>query len=809
MNGPDETGCMERIESAVFFALCFAALLILPSLASGADGRAAGTKRAVTVADCVSVRRVVPEEAKLSPDDTKIAYIVKAPDVTTDENQYQIWIRNLSDLGQRENGKMIFRTDVELSRLAWLQASKKEEVVVLENQDKVGSKVLLIDAESGKTDTLADVPDKIAELTAASSGEAIAYSAPVKDTADKQHELSAAEIARGYYVPFQYPGKVRARRLGTKRSIWILRRGAGGSWRESAIRQSDGKTVAAFESVSGLRLSPDGKWLAFLYQGDQVSQDWLANPRVHALKESLGSNPTVLDLYDMTMMKLSQPAGFLQVSQNLKWSEDSTALAVVASPPVNSSWEQQDLDAKRDPANTSHLFTFDPKASSVSEVLRLADSQIVNLVGWPKADGPMVINRKPLTWVDEFAEPGTALSWISRTGQKWEESQKVNLPMEGDLDSLALYGDTLVGVAQTPTVAPDIFLHNLATRTTSVLTDLNLSVHNLTLGSVEKVEWTNRYGGRIQGNLVRPTNYEPGKKYPLVILLTWPEERFICDGHYATAFPPEPLANAGFAVLIFNVYDVDTPGAAQPDQPLREAKTMVASVESAVNSMVERGIVDRANVGIIGFSRTSWKVDYLLTHSDFKFRAASSADSGIYNYGVYWLTDGDAYDDDEYEANYGGPPYGATLKAWLQGAPAFNAEKVQSPVLMEFTGDGYDPADQPSKFAYEFHTALERMGKPVELFYYPNGSHPLDTPFDRVASLQRNVDSFRFWMQGYEGKAPEYDPDQYVRWEKLRDQQKWNEMVIAKGGDPATEYLRQTGPAAAPANLPPAPAAKP
>jgi hypothetical protein len=34
---------------------------------------------------------------------------------------------------------------------------------------------------------------------------------------------------------------------------------------------------------------------------------------------------------------------------------------------------------------------------------------------------------------------------------------------------------------------------------------------------------------------------------------------------------------------------------------------------------------------------TSWKTNFLLTHSDLKLAAASSADSGIYNYGVYWL----------------------------------------------------------------------------------------------------------------------------------------------------------------------------
>jgi hypothetical protein len=65
-------------------------------------------------------------------------------------------------------------------------------------------------------------------------------------------------------------------------------------------------------------------------------------------------------------------------------------------------------------------------------------------------------------------------------------------------------------------------------------------------------------------------------------------------------------------------------------------------------------------------------------------------------------------------------------------------------------------------------TALHRQNKPVELFFYPKGEHELDTPFERIASLQRNVDWFRFWMQAYEGKAPNYDADQYIRWRTMR-----------------------------------------
>jgi hypothetical protein len=68
----------------------------------------------------------------------------------------------------------------------------------------------------------------------------------------------------------------------------------------------------------------------------------------------------------------------------------------------------------------------------------------------------------------------------------------------------------------------------------------------------------------------------------------------------------------------------------------------------------------------------------------------------------------------------------------------------------------------------EFFVALKRQGKPVEFFSYPTGEHVLDVPTQRLASLQRNVDWFRFWILGLEGSPPGYDPEQFVRWNELK-----------------------------------------
>jgi hypothetical protein len=47
--------------------------------------------------------------------------------------------------------------------------------------------------------------------------------------------------------------------------------------------------------------------------------------------------------------------------------------------------------------------------------------------------------------------------------------------------------------------------------------------------------------------------YEPSKRYPLVIMAKGWGKEFLSDTGFHTAFPPQPLANAGFLVLMASV----------------------------------------------------------------------------------------------------------------------------------------------------------------------------------------------------------------------------------------------------------------
>ena len=104
---------------------------------------------------------------------------------------------------------------------------------------------------------------------------------------------------------------------------------------------------------------------------------------------------------------------------------------------------------------------------------------------------------------------------------------------------------------------------------------------------------------------------------------------------------------------------------------------------------------------------------------------------------------------------------------------------------MEQMGGGKaydDPGAPPMGLAesFEVFSGLSRLNKPVELYYYPNEDHTPDRPQARLATMQRNVDWYRFWLKGEERPDPD-DAEQYVRWRSFRELQRDIDKEAALG----------------------------
>lgn len=312
-----------------------------------------------------------------------------------------------------------------------------------------------------------------------------------------------------------------------------------------------------------------------------------------------------------------------------------------------------------------------------------------------------------------------------------------------------------ITVKEGPNLPPRIYAEDAGSRKKALLLDLNPQFSKLAFARVEVITWKATDGHRMQGGLFLPPDYRPGKRYPLVIQTHgFLPDKFYIDGPWSSAFAAQPLAGKDIAVVQVG-YSLAPDEARYVNTPL-EAPREMAAYEGLIDSLDRRGLIDRDRVGIIGFSRTVYKVAYTLTHSRYRFAAATLADGIDGSYFEYLL-----FQVENDPLLNGGLPFGRTLLLWFKNSPEFSMNKVHTPIRLE----AYGPVSALGK--WNWFSGLSVLGKPVDFIYLPRGAHLLSKPSERMASQQGNVDWFCFWLKGEEDRDPQ-KREQYERWEEMR-----------------------------------------
>ncbi|MBZ5664174.1 MAG: hypothetical protein LAO30_06175 [Acidobacteriia bacterium] len=298
-----------------------------------------------------------------------------------------------------------------------------------------------------------------------------------------------------------------------------------------------------------------------------------------------------------------------------------------------------------------------------------------------------------------------------------------------------------------------------------VIWDPNPEIASMNLGEASVFQWKDPYGRPWEGGLVLPPDYVRGKRYPLVIQTHgFNKHQFMASGTFTTNFAARELAAAGVTVL--QVEDLHYDLFTAQDLP-----SAVAGYESAVDKLIEDGVVDPNRVGLAGFSRTMLDVMQALTFGRRHFAVASVADGETGGLVSYFMEDVDAPNGGirrQFEEYFGAAPYGSGLKMWLAKSPALNLDRVTTPVLITNRGM------VSLAFQWELYSGLRYLHKPVENLIVGDGTHPFTNPGQRLASQGASIDWFRFWLQSYEDPDPA-KAEQYARWHELRKLQEQND----------------------------------
>jgi dienelactone hydrolase len=225
-------------------------------------------------------------------------------------------------------------------------------------------------------------------------------------------------------------------------------------------------------------------------------------------------------------------------------------------------------------------------------------------------------------------------------------------------------------------------------------------------------------------------------------------------------YPGQVMAGRDVAVLHLNVHMGRKMGTVE------EAETRKNGLTAAAEFLIQRGLVEPTKVGLAGFSRNGWYTEYSLTHGGFPYAAAIAADNWDPSYTSTMLFG----DFESAAAVNGAPPFGEGLHRWLEKAPAFNAERIATPLMKieQSTGGLFGVLTH-----WELVARMRFLGKPLEFYVMPDvpehGSHNTQNPGQIMAVQQRAVDWFDFWLNGRED-PDERKAEQYAGWRRLRIQ---------------------------------------
>jgi dipeptidyl aminopeptidase/acylaminoacyl peptidase len=749
-----------RVKFAYLLAHVLGLVFVGSASCLGEDSR-------VTVQDCVQVRYI--NGAWMNRQGTRVAYLVKSPNLRRNVNDYQLYLKDVgsNDVGP---GRSIASGET-LSIISWSGDGKS--LAILEPSG-TGKAVVLLNVESGKRETLTQ-PGAIIDYSLSDSGDVMVY-AVEDETPRSQLEAQQSQdrVAKGYRVELGGNAEALARGL----SLFSRYRTAGGSWsRPERISIHDPfthRSLAHFPPLSmpRLSLSPDGRRLLFNYMTD-IPDQWRQSPWTQFLMRAGNTMEPIMVLYDLKSGQTTLALNVLNPDSTPQWFRDSRSFLVNAHSPVGSIWEQEDVQDHRIAGPDANMFWVNAASGKVEQVFKRVPFHHEGALFW-RQDGDVIIQ----------AHGGTVLR-LHRSDGEWREDERVEIPRtEKDrFWSLMSTGSAIVGIHEAVDVPPDLFSYAPGDRSVRILTDLNPALKSERFAPSITVHWTTTEGLDLSGLLFLPPDYLPGKRYPLVIQTKGDQGLFTCDSgsNHEPAFAPQPMANAGMMYLIRIVPENFKFQDEQAKQPkgypghIGEAVLQMDIWNSAVKALTDQGLVNPEEIGIIGFSRTGWYVEYMLAHSSFHYAAATAADNTAYSLSEYWLSPGI---DQDIEAMYDGPPFGSTRQNWLDYSVSDNLEKIRTPLLLEEMGYGVRDDSQDSTpnglaIAYEVFKGLSRLEKPVDLYYYPDEGHQPDHPKARLSTLQRNVDWYRFWLQGYEDPSPE-KREQYALWRQLRKLQNAN-----------------------------------
>jgi dipeptidyl aminopeptidase/acylaminoacyl peptidase len=271
--------------------------------------------------------------------------------------------------------------------------------------------------------------------------------------------------------------------------------------------------------------------------------------------------------------------------------------------------------------------------------------------------------------------------------------------------------------------------------------ETNENFKKKTIARTEVIRWKGALDEEIEGILYYPHNYEPGRKYPLVVMIHGGPHGHDADAFRESwAYPHQLYAQRGAFILKPNYHGSSNYG-------LKFGESISGGkyndlewidVEKGVDHLIARGLADPQRLGVMGWSNGSIiSIELSVRTTRYKAVGAGAGD-------VNWTSDwGNAVLGDAFEQYYLGKTPMDDPDFYVKKSPLFRMDKVTSPTIIFF---GTEDRQVPTEQGWQHYRALQHYGKaPVRFILFPGEAHSLR----KYVHQKRKVEEELAWFDRY------------------------------------------------------------
>lgn len=629
-------------------------------------------------------------DPRISPDGSRIAFVVTAVDRESNEYRGAIWVAPLDGSAKPRQFTSGERRD---STPRWSPDGNWLAFASNRGEDKTPMNLYVIPAEGGESRKLTDQKESVEEIAWAPDSKRVAFVARVRDEAYAEED-DKKRAPRRFTRVFHKLDSVGF--TGDRRKHLFVVELDGGDPRQL--------TSGDFEHA-GATWSPDGKRIVIDGLRDERWDVELVN-RLYSVDVAGSSEPKALTGDDGSYGDPSFSPDGSRIAY--RWTpEDGTY-------PHHSQLGVMNADGS------------DPKLLTTSLDLQC---------------GPYPDSREPVWDGDRLVftvEDGGNLHVYTVAADGSSEPERI-VDGERVITAFDMRDSKLAYVASTHTTMRELYVGTDGQRVTNVG---DAYTQGRELAKPERFTAVSADGYEVDAWIVRPAGFEPGKRYPAVLTIHGGP-----FAQYGTGFFDEVqvYAAAGYVVLFSNPrggsgYSEEHGRAirgpmndAGPGWGTRDYEDVMAVVDTALANF---DFIDPERLGVIGGSYGGFMTSWIIGHTN-RFKAAISeraVNNLVSMFGssdLFWI----------FQRQFGGPMW-ENVDAYLERSPSTYAQQMDTPVLVLHSEQDLRCNIEQGEHLF---TLLRLLGKDVEMVRFPGESHELSrggSPIHRVVRFETILEYF-------------------------------------------------------------------